>query len=230
MRGAYILDVEALLVDIGQRLLDEGAVLPDDAGVVAHHLIEVGLAVGEVAIEDMTTQRAEGAEGISREEEAVGLLVGEHHLGPVYHRSHQEGELMATDTQRIAALDLVEARRDAMEATEHIEGLLIPHDLHIGVALTQEADRATVVRLHVVDDQIIHGAALQDEVELVEEDIRVADVDRIDEGRLLVYDEVGVVSHARGDRPDVLEALFHAVVHADVVDGVSDLRYLVHSP
>ena len=65
----------------------------------------------------MTTQRAEGAEGISREEEAVGLLVGEHHLGPVYHRSHQEGELMATDTQRIAALDLVEARRDAMEAT-----------------------------------------------------------------------------------------------------------------
>ena len=137
---------------------------------------------------------------------------------------------MATDTQRVTTLDLVEACRDTMEATEHIEGLLVPHDLHIGVALAQETDRATVVRLHVIDDQIIHGTALQDEVELVEEDIRVADVDRIDEGRLLVYDEVGVVSHARGDRPDVLEALFHAVVHADVVDGVSDLRYLVHSP
>ena len=117
-----------------------------------------------------------------------------------------------------------------MEATEHIEGLLVPHDLHIGVALTQETDRAAVVRLHVVDDQIIHGTPLQDEVELVEEDIRVADVDRIDEGGLLVYDEVGIVGHARGDRPDVLEALFHAVIHADVVDGVSDLRYLVHSP
>ena len=47
---------------------------------------------------------------------------------------------MATDTQRIATLDLVEARRDAMEATEHIEGLLVPHDLHIGVALAQETD------------------------------------------------------------------------------------------
>ena len=67
---------------------------------------------------------------------------------------------MATDAQRVTTLDLVEACRDAMEATEHIEGLLIPHDLHVGVALTQETDRATVVRLHVIDDQIIHGTAL----------------------------------------------------------------------
>ena len=61
-----------------------------------------------------------------------------------------------------------------------------------------------MVRLHVVDDQIIHGTALQDEVELVEEDIRVADVDRIDEGGLLVYDEVGVCR----PRPEGIDQTF----------------------
>ena len=87
-----------------------------------------------------------------------------------------------------------------------------------------------MVRLHMVDDEVVDRATLEDLVELMEEDIRVADIDRIDEGSLLVDDEVGIVRHARGDFPEVLEALLHSVVDADVVDGVRDLRYLVHSP
>ena len=72
----------------------------------------------------------------------------------------------------------------------------------------------------MVDDEIVDRATLEYLVELMEEDIRVADIDRINEGSLLVDDEVGIVRHARGDLPEVLEAFLHAVVDADVVDGV----------
>ena len=104
---ADVLDVESLLLDVGQRLLDEGSVLTDDTGVVACHLLEVGLSVGDARVEDVTAQRTEGAEGIGREEHSVGLLVGEHHLRPVYHRRHQEGELVLADAEGIATLHLV---------------------------------------------------------------------------------------------------------------------------
>ena len=87
-----------------------------------------------------------------------------------------------------------------------------------------------MVGLHMVDDEVVDRTSLEDLVELMEEDIRVADIDCIDEGRLFVNDEVGIVRHARGNFPEVLEAFLHAVIDADVVDGVRDLWYLVHSP
>ena len=42
---------------------------------------------------------------------------------------------MLADAECVAALHLVQPCRDAVEAAEHIEGLLVPHDLHFGVAL-----------------------------------------------------------------------------------------------
>ena len=103
----------------------------------------------------MPTQGTEGAEGIGGEEHTVRLLVGEHHLRPMYHRCHKEGELMLTYTQGVTTLYLMKSRRDPMEATEHLEGLLIAYDLHIRVALAQQAYRATVVGLHVIDDKVV---------------------------------------------------------------------------
>ena len=63
----------------------------------------------------------------------------------------------------------------------------------------------------------------------MEEDIGVADIHRIDECRLLVQDEISIVSYSRRDAPHILEALLHAVIDAYVVDRVRDLWYLVHS-
>ena len=63
----------------------------------------------------------------------------------------------------------------------------------------------------------------------MEENVGIADIHRIDEGGLLVEDEVSVVGHPRRDRPDILKALLHAVVDSDVVDRAGDLWYLVHS-
>ena len=61
------------------------------------------------------------------------------------------------------------------------------------------------------------------------EDVRVAYIHRVYEGRLLIYNQVGVICHTIGQAPHVLKESLHAVIHTDVVYGVSDLRYLIHS-
>ena len=67
---------------------------------------------------------------------------------------------MASDTQSISALDLMQSLGDAVEATEHIEGLLVPHDLHLWVTLTEQADRSTMVGLHMVHDEVVKRPTL----------------------------------------------------------------------
>ena len=53
-----------------------------------------------------------------------------------------------------------------------------------------------MVRLHVVNDKIVQRTSLEQEVELMKEDIGVADIHRIDECRLLVQDEISIVGYS----------------------------------
>ena len=136
---------------------------------------------------------------------------------------------MPAYAQRVPILDLVQPLGDPVEAAQHLEGLLIAYDLELGVALAQQPDGAAVVGLHVVDDEVVEGTVLEDKVELVEEDVAVADVHRVDERGLLVDDQVGIVGDALREAPHVLEERLHPVVDPYVVDRVGDLWYLVHS-
>ena len=136
---------------------------------------------------------------------------------------------MPADTQGISTLDLVESLRDPVEAPKHIEGLLVPHDLHLRVALTEQTDRSTMVGLHMVHDEVVEGTPLEHKVELVKEDIGVADIHRIDKCRALIDDQIGIVSDSTRQAPHILKERLHAVIHTHIVDGVTDLRDLVHS-
>ena len=86
-----------------------------------------------------------------------------------------------------------------------------------------------MVWLHMVYDEVVYRSPLKDKLQLMHEDIRVTYIHRINEGRLLIYNQVGVICHTVGQAPHVLKESLHAVIHTDVVYGVSDLRYLIHS-
>ena len=86
-----------------------------------------------------------------------------------------------------------------------------------------------MVWLHMVYDEVIYRPPLKDKLQLMHEDVRVTYIHRINEGRLLIYNQVGVICHTIGQAPHVLKESLHAVIHTDVVYGVSDLRYLIHS-
>ena len=86
-----------------------------------------------------------------------------------------------------------------------------------------------MVWLHVVYDEAVYRSPLKDKLQLMHEDVRVTYIHRINEGRLLIYNQVGVICHTIGQAPHVLKESLHAVIHTDVVYGVGDLRYLIHS-
>ena len=96
MGGAYHADVEPA------EFLEGGAhgrtILAEDGGIVALHLAEVGFDV-HVAVEHCPIERAETAEGIAAEEHAAAEEVGDHRLGPMQHRGHEELEGFAAEAQ-----------------------------------------------------------------------------------------------------------------------------------
>ena len=197
--------------------LHGGAVLADDVCVVARHLAPEAVGV-HIGVEHAAVQGAKRAEGVGREEHLLRLLIRDHDLGPVHHRSHVERELVVTQVERVALLDLVQPVGDAVISGQHAEGLFVADDLHIGIDLAQQADAAGVVRLHVIDHQIVQLAAVEQLSHALEEEVGIADVDRIDQHGLVVDDQIRVVGHAPGERPQVFKQCFLAIVYAYVIN------------
>ena len=189
-------DVEAR--DLLHGRLHLRAVLAHDVGVVAARFIHVQVLKVHLVREQIARQRPEGSEGVRGEEDALFLLVGEHHLRPVHHRCQEEPELMPAQIQHVALLDLQRPTVDGkvIELADHLEGLRVPDDLHVGESSAQLLDVGAVVRLHVVDHQEVDGPAAQHMLDVFEELPGDGGIHRVHQRHLFVQDKVGVVGHA----------------------------------
>ena len=143
------------------------------------------------------------------------------------HGGEDELELVGAEGEGVAVLHLVKAGGQAVEAGHHVEGLLIADNLDIGIELAQQGQRAAVVGLHVVDDDVVDGTVADDLADVLEEGHEEVDLDSVDEADFLVVDEVGVIAHAVGEGPKALEERLVAVVDADVVDFAGDFFHIV---
>ena len=79
-----------------------------------------------------------------------------------------------------------------------------------------------MVRLHMIDDDVVEFLARESRPELSQEAIGVGDVDGVEEDVFLILDQVRVVRHPVRDRPEVLKESCLAIVDAEVVGGVID--------
>ena len=139
------------------------AVFADDVGIVAPRVVEpLGLEVDLVGIE-VAAQRAERAEGVGGEEGLRRGIIGHHDLGPVYHRGHDECEGMLAGAERIHLGDEVNAAVDVEgeEVLHHLRGLLVADKPDLRIAEHDGLDRGGVIRLHVVDNEVIERATTQ---------------------------------------------------------------------
>ena len=128
------------------------------AGVVQPVPLEVHL-VGE----QLAVQRAEGAEGVGGKEDAVGDVEGHHGLRPVNHRRAHKGDGVLAEGEGVALLHLDALMSVHMEAElphEH-ECLLVGDQFHLGMAQQDLLDAGGVIRLQMVDQQVVQLAAIQ---------------------------------------------------------------------
>ena len=83
------------------------AVFADDIGVVAAGLVNVVGEEIDLVVEQMSVERAEGAESVGGEKYLVGGVIGHHDLRPVYHGRHDKGKLMTAGAEGVALFDNV---------------------------------------------------------------------------------------------------------------------------
>jgi len=202
---------------LGKCLLHRRAVLAHDVGIVAHHLVPVSVQI-DAGIQEPSVQRTETAEAVTGEKDSFRFVKSHHRLGPVHHRGHIETELMMSQSQKILVLHHVLFARHAIKALYHAESLLVAHNDDVGVMLLYQTDRARMVRLHMVDDEILDGALADDILYLAQIHLEIADVYRIDQSDRLIIYQVRVVGNPIRQRPHTFKQMLIAVIHSHVVD------------
>lgn len=144
----------------------------------------------KAAVQDTAVQGTERAERIRREEYLVFGAISDHHFGPVNHRRHIEREVFLAERNAFALFDFPGEGMDAVISVEHLKGFGIAHDLHLGVEQAQGFDRRGVVRLHVIDHQVVDRTVFQDRTDIVDELFAERYFDRVDQSDFLVDDQV----------------------------------------
>ena len=225
VRGADGADREA--AQLGQRLLHGVAILAHDVGVVARHFLPITVRI-DARVQESTVQRAEAAEGVAGEEHAVRLVQGHHCLEPVHHGRQVEAQLVVSQVEEVAFLHLVAFACHAVESLYHAECLAVAHDDDVGIRLLDEADGSGMVRLHVVDDEVLYGSLADDGANLAQVGLEVGGVHRVHQGGDVVVYQVGIIGYAVGQRPHPLEEVLLPVVDAHVVDFPCDQSSFVH--
>ena len=168
---------------------------------------------------DAAGDRTKGAECVSREQDAVSGIKGHHCFRPVYHRSHDKCVGVSADGQGIAFLDNlctgVDIKRE--ELLDHGDSLGIADDLCVGITENGICQCCAVVGFHMVDDDVIQLASVQQMSQIVEKDAGYSVVDGIKQHRFFSDREIRVVGNPLRDRVYIFKKSQTAVVSADPV-------------
>ena len=210
VEGADSLDVQRRR--LFQQALDLDAVLAHDVDIVPARLVHPGGIGGGVP---------EPAETVGGEQGLGGALIGHHHFRPVDHGGHEEAELVRPQLQNVPLLHGEGAPLEAPagEGRQHGEGLDVAHQGHAGELVRQGGDAAGVVGLHVVDHQVVRGAARQGLVQVRQPFIGPAGVHRVHHGHFLVQNHIGVITDAVGHHVLALKQVDIAVKTAHRHNG-----------
>ena len=214
-----------------QDCLHLRAVFADDVRVIAAGFVNVVGKEIDLVVEQMSVERAEGAEGVGREKHFVGQIIGHHDLGPMHHRSHDEGEFMLAGAELVTlGNDVVFKRvRQGEELAEHGLDLRVADYGDLGVTQGKLLYRRSVVRLHVGNDKIIELPSAQSVGEVFKK--RAADglVNGVEQNGLFVIEQICVVGNAVGNAVNALKAGKAAVICADPGQIFGNFSGAVHS-
>ena len=134
-----------------------------------------------------------------------------------------EGELVPLLHQEPSLL-----RKSIEKLLYHLEGLCIGYDECGGIPPEHLIDQGAVVRLHMVDDEIVElppGEGVFHIFKVLAPDGLIATVEK---RSLLIQDEIGIVAYAAVQRKEVLEEMKPPVLHADIDDVICYISGRMH--
>ncbi len=147
----------------------------------------------------------------------------------MHHGGKDEGQGVRAQRQVLAVLHHHAALLcDGVRAEEllHIlEGLGVAHHLHLRIAGRKAGHIGTMVRLHVVDHQIVRLGACQCFGQVCQPLVGSALIHGIEDGGLLVPDDIGVITDTGGNRVLALKQVDGGIVHAYAKNGIADILH-----
>ena len=129
---------------------------------------------------------------------------------------------MAASGKRIALFDHNAARSEivAKEVLHHRERLSARDDLSLRIARCELGYICRVIRLHVMNHEIIHICAIVCLFNVLEPLAAKIAVYGIENNALFILDEIGVVGHSAGNYVLPLEEIYLMVVYSDILDVI----------
>ena len=149
----------------------------------------------------------------------------------MHHRRHDECKLHIAGGQHIAFLhDAYFGRFFKMEELiQHRANLCVAHDRGIGIAQHQFIHCGGVIRLHMVDYQIIQLAPAQHVRDVFKELAGNGTIHGIHHQRFFIIDEIAVVGYAGRDGIYVFKQGKTAILTADPGDFIGNFSRAIHT-
>lgn len=146
----------------------------------------------------------------------------------MHHGRKDEFEGVPARRELVAFFDEQPFARAAAVVFEHAVYLLIADNGGFGMAQEHFGKRRRMVGLHVMDDDIVELPAAQNVLHVFEELFGDGMIDGIEERRLLVEKEIGIVGDAARDGIDVLKEGEPPIARADVEKIFQNSNGIVH--
>ena len=117
----------------------------------------------------------------------------------------------------------------AGKVLHHGEGFGSRHHLRFRIGFHEGRDSGGMVRLHVLDDQVIRLFPFQCSFQVAHPLLHEVPVRRIHYGHFLIQDHIGIVSHAFRHDIHSLEQIDLMIVYADIADILCHIHFVFSS-
>ena len=169
-------------------------------------------------------ESSELTESVRTEKHFIESIVCHDNFRPVHHRCPDKLQDMLAERKLVALTDddaaVFEFRSE--EILHHGEGFLGRYDLGIRIVLHEVHDIGGVVRLHVLDHEVIRSLAFKCFFQIIEPLMREILIDRIHDRDLIIRDHIGVIRHTVRHHILALKKVDIVVIYANILDIVTD--------
>ena len=206
--------VQLQLGSLFQHCLNLRSVFAHNVGVIPSGLIQLFAEKVSLIGKQAAVESAECAEGICREQQLVCYVIGHHHFRPVHHRCHHKGEAVFARREGVPLFHNLDSARQVhvKKLAQHGLDLAVAYDRHVRIAGQQSLNGIGVVRLHVVNNQIVQLSAVQGILHILKECLIYCFIHGVKQHRFLILQQIGVIGYAVRNAVNTLKAGKPAVV------------------
>ena len=202
-----------------QQILHLSAIFAHNADIITAGLVIPGL---------LHIQSAKLAKAVGGEQDLIRAIIGHNNFGPMHHRRRYKGQRVLTQGQgaHFPYHNPAVLKAGAEKGAHHGECLGGGNNCGFREDLHKVGDVGGMVRLHMLNNQIIRLSALEHILDVVQPFMGEILVHRIHDRDLFVQNHVGIVGHAIGNPVLTLKQ-----VHLMIIDThIANIIRNVHNP